>query len=93
MRSNGHRGRGAGRDDMNRHPSGRSSANLGPLDAGDHAIIAALVGDPLGRLLAAAAAPGSTRELLGEEAPLLPPSDPPRRCPCHPGSATGGHGA
>jgi hypothetical protein len=68
MRSNGRRGRGAGRDDMNRHPSGQGNANPGAIQAGDHAIIAALAGDPLGRLLAAAAAPAHPGELLGEEA-------------------------
>jgi hypothetical protein len=68
MPSNGHRAGDAGRDDMNRHPSGQASANPGGIDAGDHAIIAALAGDPLGRLLAAAAAPGSPRDLLGEDA-------------------------
>ncbi len=67
MRSNGRRGRGAGRDDMNRHPSGQAFANPGATDAGDDAIIAALAGDPLGRLLAAAAAPAYPSELLGEE--------------------------
>jgi hypothetical protein len=67
MRSNGRRGRGAGRDDMNRHPSGQASANPGAIHAADHAIIAALAGDPLGRLLAAAAAPAHPGELLGEE--------------------------
>ncbi len=68
MRSNGRRRRGAGRDDMNRHPSGQSSSRPGQTDAGDAVdITAAMVGHPLGRLLAAATAPASSGELLGEE--------------------------
>ncbi len=66
MRSNGRRRRGAGSDDMNRHLSGQASA--GPSDAGDAVdIAAAMVERPVGRLLAAATAPASAGELLGEE--------------------------
>ena len=72
MRSNGHHERGAGNDDMNRHLSGRASANPRPVNAGRGAAdITANVGDPVARLLAAAAAPGSPRELRGEDAAAL----------------------